>query len=601
MEQSHGPLPSDLEKKIMGEQKEREKQEWWVLWLVVHGQTSVFSLAAQFRWFSDTVCFLVCVFATAIPHSYHNLDFDVVLFPPLPCACPSVFPFFTSFATSIFPLVQGTLLGVSSSKTGHVFIYDEVKKACVLSFAHHKVNTRVGRQTSTRKHVRFSTHLYLSLSLCVLQFSLHTPAHSFINLHFIPLCLHCLLLLVAVVVLVAVLQALWRGMAACSHRAESKPKEERDRENFCERMRENVRNRTNDKQGRRKRKLTIEERESSGFQWEFVLCSFHGCRMCPFRFPLFVGCSFSLFSLHYYFLHPSLRDMCVYIQDIRSPPASSASSYVSPPPIRLCGIHSMEVCGLKWSEDGKYLATGSNDNSVSSPVTLAVILLYSLIVFSLFFLSSSLPFSLLLSVFLFLFLSEMFPSAYSSVAQFSSFFSHVFLFFLQLLLHVFFPLIPFFSFLRVSLFLSIVPFSFSLLLFFLLLLSAFSSCAFSCRLSPRPFLFLDILSVLWLFFYCLSVLFVPLHSVMSGLWLHSPRPLLLRPRAPLHMFLFALSSMQLRSRQWPGLRIRYPKDRMKQRVILMQRAGLSEWVRRERSRAKEKQPQISACTCHCWD
>lgn len=49
------------------------------------------------------------------------------------------------------------------------------------------------------------------------------------------------------------------------------------------------------------------------------------------------------------------RDRMIRQRDVRTPPLASE---------RCLGSHRQEVCGLKWSPDNQYLASGGNDNKL---------------------------------------------------------------------------------------------------------------------------------------------------------------------------------------------------------------------------------------------
>ena len=59
-------------------------------------------------------------------------------------------------------------------------------------------------------------------------------------------------------------------------------------------------------------------------------------------------------SMHQNMLLTGSRDNCIYLYDLRIP-----NNFV-----KLYPSHKQEVCGIKWSPDGHYFASGGNDNKL---------------------------------------------------------------------------------------------------------------------------------------------------------------------------------------------------------------------------------------------
>lgn len=58
--------------------------------------------------------------------------------------------------------------------------------------------------------------------------------------------------------------------------------------------------------------------------------------------------------LHINFVYSGCEDGTIYIHDVRQKEALVTSTQQ----------HTLEVCSLKWTTDGRFLASGGNDNAV---------------------------------------------------------------------------------------------------------------------------------------------------------------------------------------------------------------------------------------------
>ena len=68
----------------------------------------------------------------------------------------------------------------------------------------------------------------------------------------------------------------------------------------------------------------------------------------------YVDLYYRMLKLVSFFTCSGSRDGSIHYHDVRKPEHCVAKSE----------YHHLEVCGMKWSTDGKYLASGANDNLV---------------------------------------------------------------------------------------------------------------------------------------------------------------------------------------------------------------------------------------------